>query len=227
MKKTLYLFLLIFLITGLINAQTDSSNKSVKKYRLFSSVGILVGSDLSSLSGDSPEDVSYGVKPGYMAGVSVEFNITKDFKLLFQPVYSMRFTKALFDTGEKELVDSMRLKFEYIRFPLTVKINALNGVTYFLGGIDPGYLLSSSLYDKEKINGEKDIINSLNRFDVSILFGFGVNFRLASNFLYLELRYEQSLLNMSKNEENGATNNLPARFRLGGFQLLTGFNFSL
>ncbi len=217
----------MFLIMGILNAQQDSSGQNKKKFKLFSSVGILAGTDLSTLSGDAQKDVSYGMKPGYMFGVSVEFNFTEDVKLLFQPILSTRFTRGLYDTGEKELVDSMRTKFEYLRFPLLAKINAFNGVTYFLSGLDLGYLLSSSLYDKEKINGERDILGYLNRFDLAAIFGVGVNFRIASNFLYLELRYEQSLLNLSNTDTVSSTGYLPTRFRLGGFQLLTGFNFSL
>ncbi len=227
MKKILLITILMFLAAGTVNAQQDSSGQNKKRYKLFSSVGVLAGADLNTLSGDSPKDVSYGVKPGFLGGISVEFNITDDIKILLQPMYSLKNTRLLFDTGEKELVDSMVSKFEYLRVPISAKIHAFNGVTYFLSGLDFGYLLSSKLYDKEKINGERDIMNILNRFDIAALFGFGVNFKIFSNFLYLELRYQQSLLNMSNTGGTANTAYLPTRFRLGGFQLLTGFNFSL
>lgn len=226
MKKTFYIFLLLFLGAGITNAQQDSFHKTKNKHSIFSSAGIFAGTDLTSLSGDAPKDVSYGIKPGLLGGISVEFNISDDIKLLFQPMYSMKHTKVLYDIGEKDPLDTMRMNFEYLRFPVILKVNAFNGRTYFLSGLETGYLLSSSLYDKEKVNGETDILYLMNRFDVSALFGFGVNFCVFSNLLYIELRYEQSLLNMSKTEENLKAGNLPLRFRLGGLQLLTGYNFS-
>lgn len=227
MKKIVYLLLVFLLSAGTIYAQKETSNTKTNKYKLFSSVGIIGGTDLATLSGDSPKDVSYGVKPGFMGGISVEFNITEDIKLLLQPMYSIKYTKGLFDTGEPDPIDSMTSKFEYIRVPLSAKINAFNGVTYFLGGLDFGYLLSASLYDNEKVNGERDVKNALNEIDLAALFGVGVNFKIASNFLYFELRYEQSLLNLSNTDANANAEYFPTRFRLGGFQLLTGFNFSL
>ena len=227
MKKIFYILLVFLISAGTIYAQKESKDTKQNKYKLFSSVGIFAGSDLTSLSGDAPKDVSYGSKPGIMAGISVEFNITDDIKLLLQPMYSIRYTKGLFDIGEPDPLDSMRTKFEYIRVPLSAKINAFNGVTYFVGGLDFGYLLNASLYDIEKVNGERDIKNILNEIDLAALFGVGVNFKIASNFLYFELRYEQSLLNMSNTDANANSGYFPSRFRLGGFQLFTGFNFSL
>lgn len=227
LKKTFYILLILFLSAASVYAQKESLNKDAHKYKLFSSVGVLAGAELSTLSGDSPKDVSYGVKPGFLGGISVEFNVTDDIKILLQPMYSIRNTKLLFDTGEKDPVDSMVTKFEYIRVPVSAKILAFNDVTYFLSGLDFGYLLSAKLNDKEKINPERDVMSIMNRFDIAALFGIGVNFKIASNFLYLELRYQQSLLNMSNTGGTPNTAYLPTRFRLGGLQLLTGFNFSL
>ena len=121
----------------------------------------------------------------------------------------------------------MRMGFDYIRVPLVVKINAFNGVTYFLSGLDFGFMLSSKLNDIEKVNPERDISSYVNKFDLAALFGVGVNFKLNSNLLFVELRYLQSLTNMSNNDINKFGSYLPTRFRLAGLQLHTGFNFSL
>jgi hypothetical protein len=225
MKKFLYLFLFLLFGLSLVNAQTE--NTPEYKYKLFNSIGFFVGGDYSSLTGDAPTDASYARMMGFIGGVSVEFNIKKDIKILLQPMYDLKYSKMLFDKGGTDPVDSMRFRFEYFRAPLLAKINAFNGVTYFLSGFDFGLLLKSSGYDVNKINGEKDLSNYVNKFDLSALFGIGVNFKIKSKDLYLEIRYSQSLLNMSSNNTSTFGSDLPSRFRFTGFNILTGFNFNL
>ena len=103
LKKMFYILLILFFSAASVYAQEESLNKGPHKYKLFSSVGVFAGGDLTSLSGDSPKDVSYGGKPGFLGGLSVEFNITDDVKLLLQPMDGLRNTKLLFDTGKEEL----------------------------------------------------------------------------------------------------------------------------
>lgn len=224
--KIIFLILLTLGAFQFSNAQNKSEDIN-DGYRLFHSAGIFAGVDLTGFSGDAPVDASYAGSPGFLAGISIELNITKDIKLLVQPMYNIRNTKLKYDIGEKELKDSLRLGFDYIRVPLVVKLNALNGVTYFVSGIDFGFLLSSRANDIEKKNPERDISSYLNEFDFAALFGIGVNIKISSNNLFAELRYTQSLTNMSNNDVNKFGSYLPTRFRFTGFQLQTGFNFSL
>jgi len=222
-------FLLLFLIfaSTILKAQTNPEKNEKQKSGFLSSIGVIGGADRTSLSGDAPKDASYSGNLGFLGGISVEFNITEDIKLLLQPVYNIKGTKILYDIGENDYRDSLRLKFDYIRVPVIAKINAFNGVTYFLSGLDLGFLLKSVSYDIEKINGETDISDFVNEFDIAAFFGFGVNFNIKPGALYLELRYSQSLLNMSDESVKEVNSYTPARFRLSGLQLLTGFNFNL
>ena len=224
-KNIVYLILIMIFTNSFVNAQDKTEPK--QKYKLFSSIGVFAGADLSFLTGDAPKDASYSGKPGFLAGLSVEFNLNKDIKILLQPNYSLRNTKVLYDVGDPELRDSLLVKFNYFRVPVVVKINAFNGVTYFLSGLDFGYLLNSKLSKTDIPSEETDISYLVNSFDLSAVFGFGVNFNIKSNSLYLELRYSQGLLNMSNNDVNKFDSYLPTRFRLAGLQLLTGFNFNL
>ncbi len=227
MRKIIYLILFLLTTIPYIHAQNNPELKNVESYKLFNSAGIFIGGDLTGISGDAPEETSYAGSPGYLAGISIEFNLTKDIKLMLQGMYNRKNSKLLFDVGEKEPLDSMRMGFDYIRVPLVAKINAFNGVTYFLSGLDFGFMLSSKLNDIEKVNPERDISSYVNKFDLAALFGVGVNFKLNSNLLFVELRYLQSLTNMSNNDINKFGSYLPTRFRLAGLQLHTGFNFSL
>ncbi|MCU0373119.1 MAG: PorT family protein [Ignavibacteria bacterium] len=219
------LFFLIF-TSSLLFAQDKNTSKEPWKYKLFNSVGIFGGIDYSKLTGDSPEDISYSSGIGYQAGLSVEFNITKDIKILFHPQYNRKTIKLLYDIGEDDPVDSMKLSFDYFRFPVILKIMAFNGVTYFTSGLDPGYLSKATLQDKEGINEEKDVISYVNTFDLAASFGFGVNFKVWNNDLFLEIDYFQSLVNLS-NDKPKFGSSLPQRFRLSGIAFNTGFYFNL
>jgi hypothetical protein len=195
---------------------------------LLNSVGVFGGLDYSKLTGDAPEDASYSSGIGYQAGISAEFNITKDIRILFQPQYNLKTVKVLYDIGEDEPLDSLRLKFTYIRFPVLVKIMAFNGVTYFLSGLDPGYLSKSTAQDTKGITDERDISTYVMEFELAATFGFGVNFNfIKPHDLYLELKYSQSLLNLSDDSVQKFDSSLPQRFRLSGLQLNAGFNFNL
>lgn len=227
MKTIIYLMLFFLFAIPFIYAQDKPETNKEDKYKLFNSVGVFAGGDLMSISGDAPSKTSYSGSFGFLAGISLEFNLTKDIKILLQPMYNKKITKLLYDVGEYELRDSMRLGFDYIRVPLLAKINALNGVTYFISGFEFGFLLSSKLNDKDKINPEKDISSYVKEFDFAALFGVGVNIKISSNRLFAELRYIQSLSNMSDNDINKFGSYLPTRFRFAGLQLHTGFNFSL
>jgi hypothetical protein len=223
--KFVYLLIFIIITSPFVNAQIKTDPN--QKCKFFSSVGIFVGADLSYLTGDAPKDASYAGKPGFLGGLSAEFNLTKDIKLLLQPTYNLKNTKVLYDVGEEDPRDSLLLKFSYFRVPVLMKINAFNGVTYFLSGLDFGFLLSSKLSKTVNPSEETDISNLVNKFDLSVIFGFGVKFKLWSNSLFAELRYSQGLLNMSDNSVTKFDSYLPARFRVMGLQLLAGYNFNL
>ena len=74
---------------------------------------------------------------------------------------------------------------------------------------------------------QKMLSNLVKTFDLSVSFGFGVNIPVGSPIISLELRYMQSLLNLSdiSSSESGTT--FPYRFRTSGFQFLTSIIFPI
>ncbi|MBK8983662.1 MAG: PorT family protein [Ignavibacteria bacterium] len=186
-------------------------------------VGFIGGLNLQSISGDAPQNASYGSKTGYMFGVTAETNVTKDVKIILQPNYTLYQTIIEFDIGREEPIDSMNVKMSYFRVPFFAKIEAFNGVTYFLSGLDFGFLQDSKIQDINKTTDERDISDSFEKFDLAAAFGVGVKFPVKRLIISAEGRYSQSLLNLSK--EN--FNSLPSRFRLSGFQFLTYISYIL
>ena len=213
MNRIIHTFLFLFLISSI---------------SLFSQtyIGAFGGLMSSSLSGDAPKDASYSGKTGFSGGLIADFNLTEDVILSIQPRYLQKGSSVAYDVGEYELRDSLTANLDYISLPVMVKINSLNKRIFFSSGLDFGYLMKSSV--ENIVDGStKDVSNLVKTFDLSVSFGFGVNIPIGTPFISLELRYMQSLLNISdiSSSESGTT--FPYRFRTSGFQFLTSLIFPL
>jgi len=180
----------------------------------------------SSLSGDAPKDASYSGKIGFSGGLIADFTLTEDIVLSIQPRYLQKGSTVSYDIGEYELKDSLIASLDYFSLPILVKINSLNKRIYFSSGLDFGYLMNSSV---EKIaDGFKtDVNNLVKMYDISVSFGFGVNIPVGSPIISLELRYMQSLLNLSDISLGESDTTFPYRFRTSGFQFLTSIIFPI
>jgi len=189
-------------------------------------IGAIGGLMSSSLSGDAPEDASYSGKTGFSGGLIADFTLTEDIVLSIQPRYLQKGTSVAYDVGEYELRDSLTATFDYVSLPVMVKITSLNKRIYFSSGLDFGYLMNSTV--ENIVDGStKDVNELIKNYDISATFGFGVNIPIGSPIISLELRYMQSLLNLSdiSTSESGST--FPFRFRTSGFQFLTSIIFPI
>ncbi len=189
------------------------------------SVGLFGGLNMNSLSGDAPDFTGYSGNGGYTLGLSFETNITKDIKLMLQPNYSSYGTMIGYDIGEEELKDSLVLDVTYYRLPVLVKFDALNKYTYFISGLDFGYLNEAKYTDVNQTIEEKDVSDSFEKIDLAAVFGAGVKFPVSYFVASAEIRYSQSLLNVSSNVENVQFNSLPSRFRFSGLQFVANFSY--
>jgi len=213
MNRIIHTFLFLFLISSIsIFSQTY--------------IGVTGGLMSSSLSGDAPKDASYSGKIGFSGGLIADFTLTEDIVLSIQPRYLQKGSTVSYDIGEYELKDSLIASLDYFSLPILVKINSLNKRIYFSSGLDFGYLMNSSV---EKIaDGFKtDVNNLVKMYDISVSFGFGVNIPVGSPIISLELRYMQSLLNLSDISLGESDTTFPYRFRTSGFQFLTSIIFPI
>jgi hypothetical protein len=213
MNRNIYTILILFLLQSL---------------SLFSQtyIGAAGGLMSSSLSGDAPQDASYSSKTGLSGGLVVDFTLTEDVVLSIQPRYLQKGSTIAYDVGEYELRDSLTATLDYVSIPIMVKINSLNKRIYFSTGLDFGYLMNSSV-ENIMDGSTKDVNNLIKSYDISATFGFGVNIPIGSPIISLELRYMQSILNLSdiSSTESGTT--FPYRFRTSGFQFLTSILFPI
>lgn len=189
-------------------------------------IGATGGLMSSSLSGDAPEDASYSGKTGFSGGLVVDFTLTEDIVLSIQPRFLQKGTSVAYDVGEYELRDSLTATFDYVSLPVMVKITSLNKRIYFSSGLDFGYLMNSTV--ENIVDGStKDVNELIKNYDISATFGFGVNIPIGAPIISLELRYMQSLLNLSDISSDESATTFPFRFRTSGFQFLTSIIFPI
>ncbi len=202
----------------LLNLTPNNAHSQVK-------VSAYGGVNLASLSGDSPENTAYSGSAGYIAGLKIDYPLTKDIFLSLQPNYSMYGATLGFDVNEEEYRDSISIDFSYFRVPLVVTFEAMNGITYFSSGIDLGIFNEAG---SEFVNGSgsrNDISDYFESLDLSVLFGAGANLPVGPLKVGAELRYVQSLTNTSSGKALNEGNYLPPRFRTSGLQILAGVTY--
>ena len=189
------------------------------------SVGLLGNLSSSDISGSAPSKTKYTGRTGLGGGLILDYKITDEVTLSLQPMYIPKGTTVSYDLlSYEEERDSVDAKFSYITIPIMAKIKA-SKVAYVTGGFDIGYLQSAAATD---INGdsEKDISDNINSTDVSVNFGVGFTFEVASFNLFFEVRYSQGLFNASNYPENN-DQDISSDFKNTGTQLLFGalYNF--
>lgn len=184
-------------------------------------IGLSTGVNLTSFSGVSEDNASFSSSPGLILGLSGEFNITKDLKIVFQPGFIQRNGNISYSINFKGEIDSFKTKLNYLNFPLFLKVPALNKVAYFNSGISASYLMSSSLEYTQKDTSDTDLDQVLNSFDFSFIFGVGATVHLSKKIdIDFEARYTQSIVSAGNGESLG-TRAIPTRLRYAGFQILT------
>lgn len=187
--------------------------------------GLNTGLTYNGLTGDAPEDAGYKRKIGFTAGMQVEFNLSKSIVIGLGGNYYTTGTIVTYDIGEIDTKDSFDVSISYVSIPLTFKVLTGAQHTYFSSGLDYRQLLTADLKYLEVSLPDKDVKDRLQNYDLEIFAGFGGIISFGKPSIGLELRYSQSLLNISKDNPSYSSG-LPARFRFSGFQLLVSFNFS-
>ncbi len=212
MGSTMTKYLLLAACTlGLIRAPSANAQFAI---------GVQAGVNRTSLSGDAPSNTKYKSGTGFAAGIVGEIPLAKNVKLSLQPMYLQRpFTIAFKVEGEEEARDSIDISLDYIAMPILLKVVTGSGKTYVSGGVNLGYLVDATATAG---NETSDISKVFRDIDLSAAFAFGVQLPIGSPLLTLELRYEQSILNMANPDEDPEGQSLPVRFRTSGFQFYAG-----
>lgn len=189
-------------------------------------IGVLGGINRTSMSGDALPSTSYTTSTGFTASAQADFSLGDDIRLSLQPGYTRVGTGVAITSALQEPRDTLDVSMEYVTLPVLARVIARNGVTYFTGGLQAAMMIKA---ESSPASGgpAKDISSALADVDVAVVFGIGAQIPLSTSLATIELRYSQSLLNAGKTDAAAELFQMPARFRLSGFQLLAGVLFSL
>lgn len=183
------------------------------------SVGAVLGVNRTGLSGDKPDNTSYSTSAGLIAGLVLEIPVAKSVAIVFQPGYRQSGANIGFQVpDQEEPVDSLSLRLDYFSIPILLKVITDGGRWYVTSGVDLGLLTSATL---STVSGsqEMDVKDALSDVDLAVIFGVGRMFPVGRPRITAEIRYSQSLFNLAGDSTG---QDLPARFRASGFQLLAG-----
>ena len=189
------------------------------------SLGITAGTNTGKFGGVEPPDVSYTSRTGINFGGIIAYRFNKDISLTLQPMYSQRGSNI--EVGEETLRDSLEvyeMKIDFLTIPLFVRVDADNGVAYFISGLEFGIPLSAEVSHDGK---NRDISDLLNNIDILASVGMGLRFSLGKPDLLVEFRYYQGLINLNSGKEEDQGNIIFEDFKNSGFQLMTGLEWEL
>lgn len=198
-----------------------ASSATAAEWRL----GLQGGVNNTSLNGDTPSGVKIGKRTGMQAGAIGEFRLNDEVWLSFQPMYQQAGTTTSFrPEGESEDVDGPTLELNYFAIPILARISSSNGRTYVMGGLNPAFLMDAKLQDGDT---SEDLSSEFSDFSLAADIAFGYVVPIRRTLLTLEIRYEQSILNLAADGREEGEDVLPERFRSSGFQFMAGLLWPL
>ena len=207
-----HLYLILFILFPLISSAQIS-------------LGVTAGANVGKFGGIEPPNASYTSRTGLNCGVTCAYRINNDISLTLQPMYSQRGSNI--EVGEDTYRDSLQIyetRIDYLIIPFFIRVDADNGFTYFISGLEFGIPLSAELSHKDT---SKDISGSLNTIDILASIGMGLRFSLGKPDLLVEFRYYQGLVNFNSGSGEDDGTIVFEDFKNSGFQLMAGLEWKL
>jgi len=163
------------------------------------------------IGGVIPVDFEKKVKPAYNVGAIIEYSLSKNLSIQFNPAYNVKGTK--FEGTEVEnfigLIDfKVTEKFEYLSFPLLAKfrIEAGQSRPYVFIGPEPAYLLAAEMKIEAaamvgvKFDSTLNMKDDLQSLDMGFDAGIGIEFPVSSFNAFFEVSYGFGFINVNKIE---------------------------
>ena len=184
-------------------------------------LGAFAGLSSGKFSGDTPKQFKYGSKINFTFGVGFDWQLKEDIYLSILPTYMNGSSSLLYPkiVDEEEVYeDSIQFNFQTFALPILVKLISDNNRWQFTGGFE--FLIPTKLIadDSEK---EIDLMDDINKLNLSMLFGIGYIIPLDRSKLVIDLTYSQGLNNIANNL-NDPENLLP-RIRYTSFRFTLGY----
>ena len=186
-------------------------------------LGIYGGINSSKFSGDAPSDFKYAGSVGYIIGVSYDIRLQEDLFLSVAPAYANGPSKMQYPmegADKQEFVDSISFKYQSINLPVFLKIVSDNQRFQFTGGLEYSMALKLTADDTAE---EVDLIDDINKGNLSGIFGIGYRIPTNDNVLIINLTYSQGLTNLANNSND--QDSLLPRIRYSSLRLTAEWFF--
>jgi len=184
-------------------------------------IGAFGDLNLAAVSGDAPEDFSYGGNSGLGFGLIGEFQIADDVWLSFQPMISKRGAGIEYKfEGDEDPTPIGDMNLSYFAVPILAKFTTAGSRVYITSGIDVSFLTSANITVDGSETTEVDVKDSFKSYDVGLDFGVGSQLPVGPVWIMLEARYEQWIINIAS--DNVSEDALKTRLRSSGLQLFAG-----
>jgi len=192
-------------------------------------LGITGGALNSSLSGTPPTGSGFSTRTGYSLGGIVDVGLTSDVRLSIQPAYQTRGANISVVVRDEQgrttnnKRDSIQIPTTYISIPVLFRVIADNGLAYVTGGLE--FALLQKAEWKPEGEAAIDITDSLRSVDIAASLGVGIMPRIKSFRGLVELRYTQSIRNITEPDPNDSSSY--PRMKYSAFSLWVGALFPL
>jgi hypothetical protein len=204
--------LVIVLLATVIAAGTPAAQAAV--------VGAQLGVDRSGIEGDSPPNTQYSDNFGVIAGIQGEIGFAQDLSLSLQPSFVQKKSGLqIAPTTRGGSTTTLDLAFDYVSVPVVVKFAKAGGRTYVAGGVTVDFLTAATL---SGLGSDRDVTSTFNNTGLGAVLGFGVVFPAGRTRFTTELRFVQSLTNMTTGTVAEAAGALAPRLHSAGWELIVG-----
>ncbi len=187
-------------------------------------LGPVGGITWTTITGDVPDQASYDRRFDLAVGLECDLPLSDDIALSLQPTFVRYTTGISYDVGKKETRDSLRIKSRYAGIGLILLVQSDTKRWYLSSGIQVGFLLHASLTDAGGKTTSPASSNIFEDLDVAVVMGVGHRIPVSTYQVSIEIRYDQSLLNVATSNIDVTGTGLPSRIRRNTFSFRVGFH---
>ena len=208
----LFLLLMGFSAVGLISGQAQPN------------IGLYSGVSNGTFSGDAPDDAKYNGKLGGTFGANIDFKLTEEVLLSFQPGFNnINVGLYYLDDSLNTYKDSIDIHLRAVALPVQVNVITDNKKWYFTSGIEFASIISNTATIVD--TGEEiDLDAETNDYNISINFGVTYLIYIGKPFVTIGARYSQGLVNVANAR---STDSYVPRIKTNGLQLRIGVQYPL
>jgi len=230
MKKIIFTFLFLFLITNIF-AQRHTVPLNLPNYdRKAIHFGFLIGLNSmdfkifqNNISSDSLFILQSQEQKGFNLGIVSNLRLGRNSDLRFLPTLSFVSRRINYSIKTKDLVEQINKEVEstFIEFPINLKFKSNrynNGRAYLITGAK----YSIDLASKKNIEDDDNELIKLNKGDLMYEIGFGIDFYLQYFKFSPEFKATFGLINMLI-PDDGVYNNSIEKLMTRGFTLTFTF----